>query len=216
MPIIAVCMYNGLLSFKTFSFQEQHMTQEHLAALSSVLQENFYHERDQELLEFLNSESAVGESLGIEDIAVIDRLLTVGMTKETIAALILLPLVRIAWSDGEMQDVERDAILQAAHDDQILKGSPSHRILESWLREPPKLSLLNAWSDYARALARELDATSLEKVRHHTIERARRIATTFGGLLGDGIGSKISKNEEMVLHDLSRCFDKLDETPLQL
>jgi len=190
------------------------MTQNLLAALSSILQENFYQERDQELLEFLNSETALGESLGIEDVEVIDRLLRVGITKETVAALLLLPLARIAWADGEMQDVERDAILQAAHDDQILKGTPSHQILESWLREPPKPSLLDAWGDYARELAKVLDAPSLEKVRHLTIERARRIAKASGGLLGDGMGSRISKNEELVLLDLSRCYDKHDETLL--
>ena len=62
---------------------------------------------------------------------------------------------------------------------------------------------------YARAVAKELDRVNLEAVRQSTLERARRVAKAAGGILG--LGNRISKNEELVLRDLSHALDKHSE-----
>jgi hypothetical protein len=137
---------------------------------------------------------------------VLDALIRAGITAESLSALSLLPMVRVAWADAKVQGNERQAILQAAHAEGVSADSTSYRLLDSWLNERPEPSLLEAWWEYARGLARELDETSLAAMRRMTLDRARRVAEAAGGLLG--FGNQVSSNEELVLADLARAFEK--------
>jgi len=201
------------------------MSREVLAEKSRVLAEQFFHQRDLELLEYLRVQAVeneqqtksdemqlrnkLAEMAHIHETQVLDELIRVGITAESFVALTLVPLVRVAWADGAIQDRERDAILQAAAAEGITVDSPNYRLLEGWLDERPQPALLEAWRDYAMALARDLDASSLAAIRRITMDRARRIADTSGGILG--LVSRISKEEDLALHDLDRAFDKPKE-----
>ena len=201
------------------------MSREVLAEKSRVLAEQFFHQRDLELLEYLRVQAVeneqqtksdemqlrnkLAEMAHIHETQVLDELIRVGITAESFVALTLVPLVRVGWADGAIQDRERDAILQAAAAEGITVDSPNYRLLEGWLDERPQPALLEAWRDYAMALARDLDASSLAAIRRITMDRARRIADTSGGILG--LVSRISKEEDLALLDLDRAFDKPKE-----
>lgn len=192
------------------------MSRDLLVDISRALEEKFYREKDAALLDYLRSQADEGqlrthlsEVSHIHDPAVLDDLIRVGVNAESFVAFSLLPLVRVAWSDGEVADSERDAILKAADGEGIPHASANYQLLEGWLEAGPKAGLLDAWHEYARALARELDETSLAAVRHTALARARRIAQAAGGILG--FGNRISKNEELSLLDLAHAFDKPSE-----
>ena len=196
-----------------------------LAEKSRVLEEQFFRERDLELLEYLRSQAVENEQqtksselqlrnqleeiAPIDEIEVLDELIRVGITAESFVALTLVPLVRVAWADGAIQDRERDAILQAAAAEGITVDSANYRLLEGWLDERPEPALLEAWRDYVMAIARDLDAVSLAAIRRITMDRARRIADLSGGILG--LVNRISKEEDLALIDLARAFDKPKE-----
>jgi len=196
-----------------------------LAEKGRFLEDQFFRERDVELLEFLRSQAVeneqrtdpdelqlrnqLAEIAHVHESQVLDELIRVGITAGSFVALTLIPLVRVAWADGAIQDRERDAILQAAAAEGIKVDSANYRLLESWLDERPQPALLEAWRDYAMALARDLDAVSLAAIRRITMERARRIADSSGGILG--LVSRISKEEDLALTDLARAFDKPNE-----
>jgi len=201
------------------------MSQEMSAEKSRVLAKQFFRERDLELLEYLRSQAVenesrtesdeillrnqLGEIAPIHEIEVLDELIRAGITAESFVALTLVPLVRVAWADGAIQDRERDAILQAADAEGIAVDSSNYQLLEGWLDERPEPALLEAWRDYAVALARDLDEASLAAIRQITMDRARRIADSSGGILG--LVSRISKEEELALMDLARAFQKPKE-----
>jgi hypothetical protein len=187
------------------------MSQDLLAAKSRALENSFFRERDLGLLAYLRSQTdqtrnQLAEISKIHDIKVLDELIRVGITAESFTALSLLPLVRIAWADAEMQDSERVAILQAAETEGISKDSTNYQLLKGWLDDRPDPTLLEAWRDYAVELAKELDDASLAEVRRITMDRARRIAELTGGILG--LSHEISKEEERALIDLARAFEK--------
>ena len=187
------------------------MSQDLLAAKSRALENSFFRERDLGLLAYLRSQAdqtrnQLAEISKIHDIKVLDDLIRVGITAESFTALSLLPLVRIAWADAEIQDSERAAILQAAETEGISKDSTNYQLLKGWLNDRPDPTLLEAWREYAVELAKELDDASLSEVRRITMDRARRIAELTGGILG--LSHEISKEEERALIDLARAFEK--------
>jgi hypothetical protein len=187
------------------------MSQDLLTAKSRALENSFFRERDLGLLAYLRSQTdqtrnQLAEISKIHDIKVLDDLIRVGITAESFTALSLLPLVRIAWADAEIQDSERAAILQAAETEGISKDSTNYQLLKGWLDDRPDPTLLEAWREYAVELAKELDDASLAEVRRITMDRARRIAELTGGILG--LSHEISKEEERALIDLARAFDK--------
>lgn len=189
------------------------MSRDLLIDISRALEERFFRDKDAALLEYLRSEgdktklqARLSEVSHMRDTKVLDDLVRVGVNAESFAAFSLLPLVRVAWSDGEVADSERVAILEAAKGEGITQESASYQLLQGWLDEGLDPGLLEAWHNYARALAVELDDVSLAAVRNTTLERAQRVAQAAGGILG--IGNRISKNEELSLLGLSHAFDK--------
>jgi uncharacterized membrane protein YebE (DUF533 family) len=61
-----------------------------------------------------------------------------GLTKSTYRALMLLPLVYVAWADGHVQHVERKLILRFA--ERSLHLTPeTMKVIERWLEKAPSL-----------------------------------------------------------------------------
>ena len=71
------------------------------------------------------------------DDAVLDKLVELGLKPNTIAALSLVPLIEVAWADGEIQDNERTAILQGAHGKGLEEGTDGYELLQTWLKGKP-------------------------------------------------------------------------------
>ena len=85
------------------------------------LEETFFGKVNAELLDKLRSDTeraASREGLarvsGIADAEVLDRLVELGISPETWTALSLVPLVEVAWANGEVEDKERRAVLAGA------------------------------------------------------------------------------------------------------
>jgi hypothetical protein len=68
-------------------------------------------------------------------------LVALGIDPEDYGVLRLLPLVYVAWADGKMEWVERDRILQLAHE-RFAIGGRAALVLEGWLRTRPSLAYI--------------------------------------------------------------------------
>ena len=191
------------------------MNNQNLAQHRQNLHDAFFEDRDQELLDFLEFETKTTDEqeleqmqveAGIANTEVLQTLKSLGVTSASMTAFMLLPLVRLAWADSKIQDGEFESILKAASDDGIAYGTPAYRLLNRWLEERPTERMLDAWTKYAHAVARELDETSLDAFRNATLERVRRVAGASGGILG--LGEKVSENERHVFQDLAHSLSK--------
>lgn len=148
------------------------------------------------------SRDALAAALGISEASVLDSLAQVGITAETLAALAMIPLIAVAWADGKLDEAEREAIERAADEADV---TDDHRtLLAGWLSAAPDASLLEAWKQYAEALAREMDAAACDALCARIVGGARQVAVSAGGFLG--IGNKISAREADVLAELEACF----------
>jgi hypothetical protein len=182
-----------------------------LADRRKELEETFFAKQNKELVEKLKAEKqkaldkdGIREITGINNEEVLEKLISLKMNRETIAALSLFPLIQIAWADGAVDDKEQAAVLSAASASGILKGSSAHTLLEGWLKLKPPAALENAWSNYVKALVEGMNAEDKTLLKSELLGKARSVAEASGGILG--MGSKISKAETDTLKKLEAAF----------
>ena len=101
-----------------------------------ALENQFYDKENQDKLAAMKdkldtqrSKDELRKASGMSDDAVLDRLVALGLRANTIAALSLVPLIQVAWADGEIQDNERTAILQGAHGKGLEQGTAGYELL---------------------------------------------------------------------------------------
>lgn len=176
-----------------------------------ALEEQFFRNQDQKLVASMKAEAekkqlkeGLKSASGIQDPAVLDRLADLKIGAETLAALSIVPLVEVAWCDGELDAKEKEAILRAAAGLGIAPGSPAHGLLTGWLQKAPPMELLGAWESYTRMLCERFDPAARAKLRDELIGRARKVAEAAGGFLG--LMSKISQPEQNMLDRLAKAF----------
>lgn len=187
-------MANSGIEDRGRALEEAFFKKQHAAQLEKLRRKQEHEE----------TRRALVEASGIDDADLIDRLVSMGIHAETLAALTLIPLVEVAWADGHVDERERKAILQGAESSKIEPGSPSHELLLIWTQDRPAPEMMTSWKDYIRALCAELSAEQKQHLEERIVGRARAVAEAAGGFLG--LGSKVSAAEEGVLQDLQQAF----------
>lgn len=183
------------------------MDQEFLGDRRKALEESFFSKENEKLREALRQkeavkakENALSEISGIQDEAVLRHLVSLNIGADTLTALTMLPLVQVAWADGDVDPMERAAILEAAEQVGVQKGSPSADLLKDWLKFKPDREIIKAWKEYVEALSSTLPPDESKKLRSALLTLCRSVAEASGGVLG--FGRKISKAEREVLNEL--------------
>ncbi|WP_425616113.1 hypothetical protein NA78x_006052 [Anatilimnocola sp. NA78] len=148
--------------------------------------------------------AALAAVSGIQDEVLLQELTDAGIRPETFACLSLLPLVEIAWSDGDVSTKERDAVVAAATNHGIDSGSAARSLLEHWLSVRPEVRVVQAWKEYIAVLCKRLSPAKANQLCDEILGRARSIAATSGGILG--LGQKVSLMEQFALDELEHAF----------
>ena len=176
-----------------------------------ALEDSFFKKEEEKALSALKSKKAREESLrelgsitGVKDQAVIQRLVDLGVTVETAAAMSLVPLVLVAWADGEVDAKEKAAVMEAAAQSGITTASPAFELLQGWLARQPPSELEHTWAEYFAALASRLPEQDAHALGTEILARARRVAETSGGILG--LFQRVSMAETSVLHSLEKVL----------
>ena len=182
-----------------------------LKAKAKALEDSFFARENARILQELREASAKAEKkkefkeyLNIENDEVINALVELDVEPETLVAFSLVPLVEVAWADGEIQPKERNAIIKAAIERGVEEGSPTCDLLRNWLQTKPDSALLEVWKVYIDELKPSLGERSRAHLKSGTLGRARAIAEAAGGFLGV---ASISAGEKKMLEELERAFD---------
>jgi hypothetical protein len=175
------------------------------------LEDMFFLEQDKILTEQLHrmekmkeTKASLAKVTGIASDDVLQNLVELNIRPDVAASLALVPLVAVAWADGELDEKEKEALLKA--DGSLFdKDSPDLAILKQWLKHKPKPQLLEAWKLYIKGLCVEMTIPQKAALRTEVVGHARQVALAAGGFLG--MGNKISKAEQDMLDQLEAAFD---------
>ena len=175
------------------------------------LEEAFFTQRDLDLLEKLKKQYASEDLIaglqsvsGISDRTLLQKLVDSGISAPIFTALVLTPLVEVAWADGQVEDRERGAVLEAASVRGVAKGTPAYEWLERMLKQRPDIGLIAAWREYVREVSKTLSPELRASAKRDMVTRCRQVAEAAGGILGF---NKMSATEQAVIDDLSRAYD---------
>ena len=182
-----------------------------LKAKAKALEDSFFAKENERILLELRAVKARDEKrkefreyLNIDSEEIINALVDLEVEPETLVAFSLVPLVEVAWADGQIQPKERDAIIKAAIEQGVEEGSPTCALLRNWLQTKPEVMLLEVWKGYIEELKGSLAPRSREHLKSGTMGRARAIAEAAGGFLGV---ASISAAEKKMLEELEWTFD---------
>lgn len=173
---------------------------------AKALEDAFFARENAKLLEQMRARTALTQrrealraAMGTVDDATLDRLLELGVSAETVLALTLVPLVRVAWADGDLDARERAAVARAADERGLTQGTPGHTLVSSWLSTRPDDTLLQVWKEYMAAIWPQLAELERKELRDYIVGLARSVAEQAGGFLG--LGFKVSAAEAAVLKE---------------
>ena len=182
-----------------------------LHARGKSLEDAFFHERDRQLIAALErkytaeeTEKLLAAATGIADKVALQEVTRVQAGVQVLAAMVLLPLVEVAWCDGDVSANEKQAILKAADGLGIGVDSHAYQLLNTWLDKRPSADALSKWKEYVRAICANLSADTVSKLKQGVVDRAEKIALAAGGFLG--FGSKVSAAERAKLDELAAAF----------
>ena len=123
---------------------------------------------------------------------------------EVVAAMALLPLVEVAWCDGEVSPEEKTAVQRAALEMGMEPDSPLSLFLQNWIEQRPSRQAVQAWREYVKAFSAMVEPDTAAVVKEKILGRAEKIARAAGGILG--FGNRISISERACLDELATAF----------
>jgi tellurite resistance protein len=111
-----------------------------------------------------------------------DCLRQLGVDRDRVELVALLPLVRVAWADGYVQQAERELIIEIAsrHD---LFGPGDREVVEGWLGDQPSDFFL----DTTERVLRELAQLAVFPGARDIVDQCWALAEAAGGLLGTSL-----------------------------
>ena len=182
-----------------------------LTAHARALEDSFFAKENERILREMRAVSAREEKkkefreyLNIKNDELLETLLDLAVEPETLVAFTLVPLVEVAWADGEIQPRERDAIIKAAIERGVSEDSPTAILLANWLATRPDPQLLETWMSYIEELKGSLSSETWAEMKKTVMGRARAIAEAAGGFLGV---ASISAAEKKMLQELEWAFE---------
>ena len=147
----------------------------------------------------------LAERVGATDPEVLELLLDMGLDRETAPVVPLLPLVQVAWADGEVSEKERAAVRKVARARQIAEGSPADELLTKVLETRPSerffADALHALKDVLASLPED----ERNKRGDGFAAAVEEIASASGGLFGIG---KVSSEEREVIRKVATELEK--------
>ena len=185
-----------------------------LSDREKALEDAFFRKENEKLIASLRAKKAQSEQLaalakvlGVGNEAVLTPLLSLGVRAESCAALVLAPLVAVAWADHQLDDDERRRVVEAGQHYGIDPQSDAGKLLATWLAARPHESLIDVWASFAQELGKALQPTERDRLQNEIVERSRSIARAFEKSFLRGGGP--SRAEAEVLAKIEKAFGSL-------
>ena len=184
-----------------------------LSERGRALEDEYFHRKSRELIETMRlattAEQVRGEmerTSGLDPV-LLKELQTLGFTADTVVLLPVMPVLEMAWVEGEIIWSERDLLVKFARSRGIDQHSAADEQLTRWMTTRPDHAVfLGARRLLAAGLASDSIQAGGRLSADDLVAYCKEIAAASGGILGLRIGS-ISSEERVLLSRLASDLD---------
>jgi hypothetical protein len=170
-------------------------------------EDEFFYKRDQELIlaarRHAESEAQFRELsavTGISDQQILQDLQRFDYNPQTALLLELMPLVQVAWSDGSINELERERIFTIARLEGIETGDSRWDRLAQSLETRPSDEFFQATLRGLRASLEGMPVEDRRRRDRKLIMRCTSVGSVSGGFLG--FGPRISNAEQAAINEI--------------
>lgn len=156
-----------------------------------ALEDEYFWRKDRELIAKLQEKGrledqrrGLRDELGNVEERVLADLQAAGFSPDNLGLLHLIPLVEVAWAEGDVTPRERELVLALAARRGITPESQAHQQLTGWLDACPDARFFETAYSAIGAMMAKQDPESREAEKQDLLEWATRIAEATGGILG--------------------------------
>ncbi len=176
------------------------------------LEEEYFRKKEKELIDKMRQHAEaeaerrrLGEQAGVADEEILQDLQALGYTAETVTLLHVVPLIQMAWAEGNVSDRERDLIVEAARARGVEPGSAADRQLASWLTRRPSEDFFEKTLRAIGAILQAQPPETRAASEKDLLSYCTAIASASGGIMGF---RTVSDEERQILERISREFEK--------
>ena len=162
---------------------------DHVSGRKRTNEEEYFQKKDRELIEQMRQRAKIeqqlrelGEEVGVTNPELSRELAEMGFTPETVKLLPLIPVLEMAWAEGEVTGAERKMVVDLARGRGIEAGSTADGQLADWLDRRPEDSVFRRAGRLISALFESggrFDVTPDDIIKY-----CEAIADASGGLFG--------------------------------
>ena len=178
-----------------------------------VLEEAFFYQVDRELSELLskqlqreNKARLFANTTGIRDQKHLDVLVDSGFELSTLH-FVWVPLILVAWADGNAENLEKKAIADILASKGISRETIARVIAHEWFRKKPTEELWEIWEEFSAATSASLNSSIYNELIDEIVRLCRLVAEASGGFMGLG---KISVTETQTIDRVIRTLQHAD------
>jgi tellurite resistance protein len=189
------------------------LTQSAQPTRGKVVEEAFFYKVDRELIELLSERLQREEKIrllanatGIRDQRRLELLADSGFELSTLH-FIWVPLILVAWADGNAEKIEKQAIADILGSKGISQETISRVIAHDWFRKKPTEELWEIWAEFSAAASASLNRSIYNELIDEIVRLCRLVADASGGFMGLG---KISTTETQAIDRVIRTLQQTD------
>ena len=185
------------------------LTQSTQPTRGRVLEEAFFYLADRELSERLSKRLQREEKIrlfanatGIRNQNHLELLVDSGFELSTLH-FIWVPLILVAWADGNAEKLEKEAVADILARKGISEETISRVIAHDWFRKKPAEELWEIWAEFSAATSASLNPAIFNELIDEIARLCRLVADVSGGFMGLGT---ISATETQVIDRVIRTL----------
>lgn len=183
-------------------------------------EDEYFRKHEQQLIDKMRESAALqrereqlGEATGIADTELLAELQRGGFTPDTVRLIHLVPLVEMAWAEGNVSSRERQLILEAAAARGVTPEHPAWARLNDWLARRPSEEFFERALRLIRLMLQTLPAAERRTQTQDMVGYSVRVARASGGIGFINLGNKICDEEQRVLERLFAELEHKERAP---
>lgn len=185
------------------------LTQSTQPTRGEVLEEAFFYRVDRELSELLSKRlqreeryRLLANATGIRDRKHLSQLVDSGFELSTLH-FVWVPLILVAWADGNAENLEKKAIADILASKGISRETIARVIAHEWFCKKPTEELWEICAEFSAATSASLNSSIYNELVDEIVGLCRLVAEVSGGLMGLG---KISATETQAIDRVIRTL----------